>query len=415
MCTSFREAVNIFQPLATEKDIELSVSIDKAIPHYIEGDPGRFAQIVTNLVGNAIKFTAQGSVSATLRYEEANAQLYCCVRDTGIGIPQEKHRLIFEKFTQGDVSISRRYGGTGLGLAITKQLVRAMGGTIEFESREGEGSKFWFTLPVTLAEEPMATNAVLPADNTLLPAHDAHILIAEDHPVNQQFLVKLLTKFGFRNIIVAEDGIEALSALETRKFDAIFMDCHMPKMDGYQTTRHIRQQEETTGERTFILATTADVMAGTQEACLAAGMDSYINKPIDPEKLKTILSQRFSLSINFPHNLPPSTQSPVNLTRFHLTAATPEETTSVLALFFELVEEKLALMENLRRSTEQPQWRQAAHYIKGSAANLGMEGLATLCKNAELRSPLSYKEATLLLRAMRNELDRIRSFFTDLA
>jgi signal transduction histidine kinase/CheY-like chemotaxis protein/HPt (histidine-containing phosphotransfer) domain-containing protein len=409
----FMQTVKALQSLAKIKNVALICSVDGNCPAIIAGDPGRFSQIVTNLVGNAIKFTEIGTVSAELTYNDSITHVLCTVEDTGIGIPRDKQMAIFEKFVQGDPSISRKYGGTGLGLTITRQLVSMMGGEIGFESEEGKGSRFWFMLPVQKCE-PITT----PSNDSSYPitalrkeAQTSRILIAEDHPVNQILLTKLLKKLGFTLIDAAENGIHTLECLKERPYDAILMDCQMPEMDGYEATHLIRVGMK---NHLPIIAMTANAMVGDREKCLNAGMDDYISKPVDPDKLRHCLSQWFmipELAKPQPVNTDISNPSPVNIGQFRLSAETPEEEKEILSLFFKQAYDKLSILEVSRRESEHEDWKSAAHYLKGSAANLGMHQLAEQCRNAEMSSHLSYQDASKHLEAIKAEIEKLKIFF----
>ena len=419
LVNSFTQTVRLLQSLAARKNIELISHIAEDVPMHVIGDPGRFAQVLNNLVGNAVKFTDTGSVSVSLSYQVADRSICCEVVDTGIGIPIEKQPEIFEKFVQGDASISRKYGGTGLGLAITKQLVSMMGGKIGFESVVGSGTRFWFTLWLPAVAGSQTSNSPKGQyecyEHELIPVQDASVLIAEDHPVNQVVLMKLLKKYGFRTVDVAEDGVEALEKIKKYHYDTIFMDCQMPRKDGYEAAREIRMEEQKTGIKpTVIIAVTANAMAGDRELCFKAGMDDYVSKPVDPEKIEAVLARWFVMPPTLVANVPLQVKEGkkiVVMERFRLTAENAEEEKSVLAIFFAHAEEKLNEMAASRRNNEQPQWKKAAHYLKGSAANLGMEILAEHCRVAEQSPRVSYAEASAMLDAIRDELNRVREFF----
>lgn len=254
------------------------------------GDPGRVRQILFNLTGNAIKFTRRGGVTISLRIDAARPGFaHCDVTDTGIGIPDEQQKKLFQLYSQGHASTTRRYGGTGLGLAISKQLVELMGGQIGMFSRLSKGSTFWFTLPITpgllenKSEGNAETTAPPQAKSAAVPTKHL-VLLAEDNEINQKLTVHLLEKLQCR-VDVACNGLEAVSMSAQKTYDVIFMDCLMPKMDGWEATRRIRQAQKD-GRRVPILAVSASVIEGDQDKCFIAGMDDFLPKPIDAQKLE---------------------------------------------------------------------------------------------------------------------------------
>jgi len=281
---------------AAEKKLDLDTRVADAVPDCLVGDPDRLRQVLLNLASNAIKFTARGSVTLaveTVRADEGGATLHFALRDTGIGIPADKQELIFEAFRQADGSTTRKYGGTGLGLAICSRLVAMMGGEIRVESELGRGSTFHFTARFGIgrqtAEEPKPIEPVSlrklfdstrGGENGAAPLR-LYILLAEDNIVNQRLVSRLLEKRGHR-VALAGTGHEALQWLERERFDLILMDVQMPDMDGLETTALIRERERQSGSYTPIVALTAHTMKGDRERCLDAGMDNYINKPIEP-------------------------------------------------------------------------------------------------------------------------------------
>ncbi|MDY6978036.1 MAG: ATP-binding protein, partial [Pseudomonadota bacterium] len=274
--------------MCQEKGLELHFHFDLQGFHVVQGDDVRFRQILSNLLGNAVKFTDSGYVEVTTSIKQ-NADdsltLLCSVKDTGIGIAQDKQSTIFDVFTQEDLSTTRKFGGTGLGLSISKQLCELMGGNIRLESVKGHGSTFSFTV------------SLKPADEALLdPVHQASslkrekgkkrkVLIVEDNDINQIIVKQHLSN---HTTLSAKSGLEALEALNKMKvtFDVILMDCQMPEMDGFEATKRIRNGEA--GERYLyvpIIALTANAMKGDKERCVDAGMDDYLSKPFDAEDL----------------------------------------------------------------------------------------------------------------------------------
>ncbi|MDP3633081.1 ATP-binding protein, partial [Phenylobacterium sp.] len=271
--------------LAAEKDVAVSCFVSPEAEGRFRGDSTRVRQIVNNLCSNALKFTDQGQI--TLEVSNADGQLRLVVRDTGIGISAAKLGELFQKFTQADPSITRKFGGTGLGLAISQELARLMGGEITLESEEGAGSTFTARLPLARLEgrATAAPGAERPDDIELAAADDLRILVAEDNPVNRIVIQAILEQAGVTPVVVT-DGQEAVEAWRTGTWDLILMDVQMPVMDGITATRLIRQEVGgRTGAPTPILALTANVMTHQQDAYREAGMDGAVAKPIDPAKL----------------------------------------------------------------------------------------------------------------------------------
>jgi PAS domain S-box-containing protein len=281
------EVTSMLRVRAREKSLKFACHIPLDLPDTLVGDPSRLRQILINLVGNALKFTAKGGVTirVAMEAETANhAAFHFSVTDTGIGIPLEKQKLIFDAFTQSDNSTTRQYGGTGLGLSISTRLIALMGGSIWVESEPGQGSTFHFRVPLGLrADAPPSTSPPAP----LPPAADQRrfrILLAEDNLVNQKVALRLLEKRG-HCVVVAESGKKALDAWREQRFDLILMDVQMPEMDGFEATAKIRDHEKSGRDHIPIIAMTAHALVGDRERCLAAGMDDYVSKPISTRDL----------------------------------------------------------------------------------------------------------------------------------
>jgi CheY-like chemotaxis protein len=284
---------------AEQKKLTFTCEAANDVPLKLQGDPNRVRQVLLNLTGNALKFTGSGEVAVRIQLAELladSAQLRFSVRDTGIGIAADKLGELFQKFTQADASTTRRFGGTGLGLAICKQLVELMGGQIGVNSREGDGSEFWFTLRLAFQQAPVAGIGVVAAEPVptsklaLLPGQkSARVLVAEDNFINQEIIRALLGLLGLAPELVG-DGLEAVRAVNEGNYDLVFMDMQMPELDGYEATQRIRAAA-TGRARVPIIAMTANAMIGDREKCLEAGMDDYISKPIDTVALVGILQR----------------------------------------------------------------------------------------------------------------------------
>jgi two-component system, sensor histidine kinase and response regulator len=281
---------------AMEKKISLRCEVADSVAQMGRGDPHRIRQVLLNLVGNALKFTAEGEVGLKVTAEEMQRDgmiLHFVVTDTGVGIPQEKLELIFDSFSQADLSTTRQFGGTGLGLTISRNLVEMMGGRIWVESQPGKGSCFHFTVrlgtPLTALASAVRPATPLTATVPEGGPHTLTILLAEDNPVNQKVAMRMLEKRGHQ-VVLATNGREALDALAQRSFDLVLMDVHMPEMDGFEATKAIREREKLTGSHQSIVAMTASAIKGDSERCIAAGMDEYISKPIDIARLDEVLA-----------------------------------------------------------------------------------------------------------------------------
>lgn len=422
------QTLTLLRPQSDKKSIQLIEHCDTKVPTYIWGDSGRLRQIIINLVGNAIKFTEKGYVRlhAQLLMDDDGQKLMLRIEDTGIGIPKEKLHEIFEKFTQGDASVTRKFGGTGLGLAITKQLVHLMGGEIGVDSMEGVGSTFWCSIPCrpATAEDTHAhidEKQCFSENPTTqrIPIATANALLVEDYHVNRVFAEKLLYKFGFRNIDWAENGLEAVEKFNTRQYDVIFMDCQMPGMDGYQTTQTLRAQEEHSGQHTPVIAMTANAMVGDREKCLKAGMDAYLSKPLRADHLKKILEEWFTMEEkNAQTSLPPKPQNeaptaPIDLEQLRLfTDGDLQEEFALAQLFLEQATEIMDVLKSNVAAEQSTAWKASAHRFKGSAGNMGATLLHMLCKHAENNYQDSEKDKSSLLTSMEQEISRIRLFMS---
>lgn len=283
------EVVALFDISARQKDLKVTLAVSEDIPYQITGDPVRLRQIVSNLVGNAVKFTDHGTVQISVKptvTAEGQQGLHFSISDTGIGIPEEQQLMLFERFTQLDSSFRKKYQGTGLGLAISKKLVELMGGSIWVESRPGEGSTFHFTILLAHEEasvpEPVQESPEMP---TVDDRKEYIAIVAEDEEINQTVIRRFVERMGV-HCILAENGRQAVEIFEQIPVDIILMDVQMPVMDGVEATERIRSLEKKLGTHTPIIALTAYALSDNREGLMSSGMDDYLSKPLDLGSLK---------------------------------------------------------------------------------------------------------------------------------
>jgi signal transduction histidine kinase/DNA-binding NarL/FixJ family response regulator len=396
-----RDTSSMLLHLVKGKGLQFSSTVDPSIPKVLRGDSGRLKQILVNLIGNAIKFTDEGRISILVLQQdecEDSVVLRFEIEDTGIGIPQEMHSKIFEMFTQVDMSPSRKFGGTGLGLSISRRLVEMMGGEVGFQSKEGIGSVFWFTVrletlrrnspalpPVRVELETVSETTI---EESRLEKSSVSILVVEDNPINQKIVVRLLEKKGF-HVDAVDSGMDALSAIENDPYDIILMDCQMPEMDGYETTRRIRQWEvETKAVPLPIIAVTANALKGDRERCLLVGMNDYLPKPVDTEVLVSTLEYWVQWRRTILSKLS-SKRAGLDASRIkNLKKMSSEMDGSLFAELLSLFKTNspghLKKIETAIRSKNAELLGKEAHYLKSSSANLGAAEMSDVCRKLEM-------------------------------
>lgn len=377
-----KNVVSIFNFKILAKKIAFRVIAETAIPRKIIGDAGRIKQILNNLLGNAIKFTHAGEIVLTIRSEFLDTdkiKLSFDVMDTGIGIDNKNMDKLFQPFIQEDASTTRNYGGTGLGLAISKELVKLMGGNISVESQQGVGSVFSFSIIVQAALAHAEIGDIQPeeirfenvfAENqekNLAPSGenflDFKILVAEDNEMNQRLIQKVLNRKGF-NCELAKTGKEAVEALKRQRYDIVFMDCQMPEMDGYEATKYIRESEAS-NQHQYIVAMTANAMEGDRNKCIEFGMDDYISKPIDYEKLFELIQNRMKKKSGDISMLDTFIQLFLQKTKL--------EKEEALEIYSEYLKMLPTLIQEIDLNIAENKFNkvaQLAHQIKGTAGNL---------------------------------------------
>jgi signal transduction histidine kinase/ActR/RegA family two-component response regulator len=283
------DVTRLLQAQANVQGISLSSSCNPSLPEYFEGDEVRLRQVIFNLAGNAVKFTAEGRVTIGVsgqHGQEGIWNLIVAIRDTGIGIPRDRIPHLFQDFVQVNSSASRRYAGTGLGLAICRRLAVIMNASINVESEPGRGSTFSFLVPLRRSKAPVKTKRS-PDRMATTPQFNGAILLAEDNLVNQKLATILLERLGC-SVTLARNGIEAVELAGKSHFSIIFMDCQMPEMDGFEASRTIRSR---LGDKPVIIAMTANALPGDRERCLEAGMNDYLAKPFQSSDLVLLLDR----------------------------------------------------------------------------------------------------------------------------
>lgn len=420
--TVITEVINNFFLMAHKKGLKLVCCFDNRIPSTLIGDPHRFKQVLTNLIGNAIKFTESGTVEVTVQgpapdtegnedFRKQRCQVQFSVKDTGIGIPENKRDRLFKSFSQVDGSTTRKYGGTGLGLAISKQIIEMMGGSIWLESAEGEGTTFYFTIPFGQSIIPKNKTIDIVAASIdcsdengtktmgiLQAKYRGRVLLAEDNEINKTLMLALLNKAEISTCAVA-NGKEAIEMARTESYDLILMDVQMPEMDGFEAAKMIRADALSLNKNTKIIALTAYTEKSDKEKCLNAGMDGYVSKPINPKELYSLLEQ---LDLN--QEGEDISEESFNLTPL-LEALDGDE-----HLLLELVEqfmiqysEEMDKMRQCLHSGNTEQLERIVHAFKGCASNFRAKKACCLTADIESLIRLNQLEGVELLL---NELDK---------
>jgi len=450
----------MFAEPAQAKGLELLCRVGDDLPLAVNGDPLRLRQILSNLVGNAIKFTSCGEVGIRVKLldeTDEQARFRFEVEDSGIGISEGEQARLFSPFVQADSSTTRRFGGSGLGLAIARDLVELMGGQIGLHSEAGRGTLFWFEMPLQkqdadarslLITPPPALGSDGPPSASpagVVPTRlRGQVLVAEDNPVNQAVAGAMLESLGLAYRL-ADNGRIALDRVLREAFDLILMDCQMPEMDGFEATAQIRarQREGLLPGKLPIVALTANAVEGDRERCLAAGMDDYLSKPFTRERLAATLGRWLPLAVEPPADPRPTAMPPtavpgpatadtpapapadgiaaaapdgplnpraLDAIRQLAGANNPSLVQQVIGAYLADAPRRFAQLRAAADSGDAEGVRQAAHSLKSSSANIGAEQLAALCKELELLGRQgNVDSANTLLAAAETELTRVRA------
>ncbi|MDO9080879.1 MAG: ATP-binding protein, partial [Desulfuromonadales bacterium] len=406
--TEITGTINLLSLHAKAKGLQLHAEIDHDVPLFLRGDSGRLRQILNNIIGNAIKFTAEGSVLLQIRNDaedERKTTLRFIVTDTGIGIAADKLDQIFEPFTQADSTSTRQYGGTGLGLTIARQLTELMGGTIGVESVQGGETIFWFTVELAkqLSKTAPGRKELAGAEivdriggakftnqdikgNAPTEKSNTHILLAEDDQINQHMTKLFLTKSGY-HVDVASNGREALKLLEEKDYALVLMDCMMPEINGYEATTIIRNPASAVRNHTIpVIALTANAMREDQDNCLTAGMNDYIAKPIEVTKVLEILKKWIPIEAGSGEYESAPTAENVIFNQDELVARSMgdiELSRYVASIFMENAPEYIEAVRSALAAKDAAALRQSSHKLKGAAATMALLELTKAARSFE--------------------------------
>jgi PAS domain S-box-containing protein len=364
--------LHLFELKAQEKNLSLEKEYDQRIPEVLLGDPIRLHQIILNLVGNAVKFTSKGFIGIRIQMLEEDHEkvlIEFTVRDTGIGISEEKIPYIFENFQQATSDTSRIFGGTGLGLAIVKQLVEAQGGKVKVESKQDQGSTFQFSLHFKKTRQEALPETIIPKSDTTIK--NAKILVVEDIPLNQLLMRTILDDFGFE-CDIAVNGKIAVEKVQSKAYDIILMDLQMPEMNGFEASIYIRKK---LNMQIPIIALTADVTTADLSKCKAAGMNDYISKPLDEKVLKNKIMFYLAKSAMKKQNAPikKGEKKYINLQYLiQRTKSDPLLMTEMISLY---LGQTKSLIKDMKESFQNKKWKELkaiAHKMIPSFSIVGM-------------------------------------------
>jgi signal transduction histidine kinase/CheY-like chemotaxis protein len=381
------DVLTLMVPAAAAKGVRLEAELAVTSPTRVESDFGKLRQILLNLVGNAVKFTAQGRILVLV--QQFGSKLQFSVTDSGIGVPEQAQSQLFSAFVQADASVSRRFGGTGLGLAICRKLVTALGGEIGFESRVGSGSTFWFQVPLVLSDWATVDRS----DALVQQGRALDVLVVEDNEINRQVASGLLSKAGHRPN-TATCGEEALTLLGAQAFDLVLMDLHMPGISGIETIRQLRAWPDARVAATPVIVLSALVTKDDIQASLAAGANAFLGKPFQLERLLATMDytlRQLPESSLRPHGEDaPLTQTrrvPHQLDdavlRRHSEQLGAEMTDKIVKLFVQTAPTALAQAQSSFRQGESTGLANAIHRLKSSASTIGLWPLAELAAEVE--------------------------------
>jgi len=413
------DTMDIMALKAHEKKLEMKCLIRNDVPLFLRGDPGRLRQILINLINNAIKFTFEGEVKIEVtkeREENSHVTVKFSVTDTGIGIAKNLTDRLFKSFSQIDASMTRRYGGTGLGLIISKKLSEMMGGQISVESEEGKGSNFWFTVVMKKQKESFIEDKTMKEISGKYNIQEKDkrkilILVVDDNRVNQKVVLRILKKAGY-NADSVSNGKEAIAALAMNDYDMVLMDVQMPEMDGFETTRFIRQSQSIKN-RLPVIAMTAHAMKGDRDLCIEAGMDDYISKPVQIQTLIDIIEKHLFVTTGEKIENELYINSSIDKEILDLQKLSGRLEND-MGFCIEILQESMDIIKQEEEHLKEAFYRGnrgdvrlIAHNIKGTCANIGALSLYNLAREIEIAAKDGTIDASLITETLNREIQKL--------
>src|SRR6056297_157740 len=403
----FKDITGLMFASATQKGLESYLQIDEEVPTILKGDPLRFRQVLLNLLSNALKFTEKGFIKVSLdKTDETSDEVTLEIRveDTGIGIKKDKEQALFQKFTQADMTVSRKYGGTGLGLAIIKNIITLMGGKVTLNSEYGKGTEFVIKVPFDKAEDSEVENIMEKEKQTKRPVQvpvNLKILMAEDDRINQRVAKEIISKFGWK-CTIANNGKEAVQMALNEDYDIIFMDIMMPEMDGITAGKEIKKSKDTP-----IIALSAGTLDEEVQKCLEAGMNGFVSKPINKnqllrETLKHIPESKLEFHTKIDSGIIEKNNLGIDFVR-----------NSIFPVFEDDINEKKAELLLAVENSDYKTIERVAHCIKSSSLYIGASNLSQIAKELEMAANKNHSidQLQILMEKMLTETDEIMAYY----
>jgi len=415
---AIKESLDLLMFNAREKKLQLSYQLADGLPAIVRGDPLRLRQILTNLAGNAIKFTEKGEIHILAEpagFSEEELTVRFKVRDSGIGITKLQQKSLFKHYSQVDASITRKFGGTGLGLAISKELTKLMGGKIGIESTIGVGSTFWFTahfLKCTAAENRPGQEASIDFHLPEVVRKKLNILLVEDDDITRKVSTLLLKRSGQERVDLAENGLQAIEKLKESTYDIVLMDMQMPEMDGLEATRRIRHPNSgVLTPQVPIIAMTANSLDSDRDECLSAGMDAFLSKPLNAgEVSRTIkhFSEIDDIPLEHHDELPTIDAEQLEQIQKDM----EDRYKPMVQLFIESLPDKIADIQSAIVTDNPADLAASAHKLRGNCASFYAKKMAAFCQDLEDSAQHDMQNVSDLFTLLEKEVPKVVDFFS---